>query len=96
MTRLNLVLLLSVVVSALYLVHVQYTSRQVFTEMDTARAEARSLVAENERLQVEKRSQATPLRVENLARRQLGMRSPTPAITHYVTYRAESPREARR
>jgi cell division protein FtsL len=84
MTRLNLVLLLAVLLSALYLVSVQYESRRLFSDMDKARAEARRLVVENERLQVERRAQATPLRVQKLAREQLQMRSATPAITQYV------------
>ncbi|MBP6650956.1 MAG: cell division protein FtsL, partial [Xylophilus sp.] len=46
---------------------------------------------DNERLQVEKRAQATPLRVEKLAKEQLKMRTTTPAITQYVTYRADTP-----
>ncbi|HTH09145.1 MAG TPA: cell division protein FtsL, partial [Acidovorax sp.] len=33
---------------------------------------------------VEKRAQATPLRVEKIARAQLNMRTATPAITQYV------------
>jgi len=86
MTRLNLVLLLAVLASALYLVHTQYESRRLFTELDRAQADARSLAVENERLQVEKRAQATPLRVEKLAKDQLQMRTATPAITQYVTY----------
>jgi cell division protein FtsL len=86
MTRLNLVLLLAVLASALYLVHTQYESRRLFTELDRAQADARSLTVENERLQVEKRAQATPLRVEKLAKDQLQMRTATPAITQYVTY----------
>jgi cell division protein FtsL len=88
MTRLNLVLLLAVVVSALYLVRMQYESRHLFVELDKANAEARKLVTENQRLQVEKRAQATPLRVEKLARDQLKMRTATPAITQYVSYQA--------
>jgi cell division protein FtsL len=47
---------------------------------------AHRLELENERLQVEKRAQATPLRVEKLAREKLQMRSATPAITSYATY----------
>lgn len=86
MMRLNLVMLLAVVVSALYLVRMQYESRHLFVELDRATAEARKLVTENERLQVEKRAQATPLRVEKLARDQLKMRTATPAITQYVNY----------
>lgn len=84
MTRLNLVLLLAVLLSALYLVSVQYESRRLFTDIDKAKAEARRLVIENERLQVEKRAQATPLRVQKLAREQLQMRGASPAITQYV------------
>ena len=89
MTRLNLVLLLAVLVSSLYLVSVQYDSRRLFSDLDRARAEAHQIEADAERLQVEKRAQATPLRVERLAKEQLQMRTVTPAITHYVTYRAE-------
>lgn len=88
MTRLNLVLLMAVLASALYLVDVQYESRRLFAEIDKANAEARKLAAENERLQVEKRAQATPARVEKLAKEQLRMKPSTPAITHYVTYAA--------
>jgi len=88
MTRLNLMLLLAVLVSALYLVHTQYESRSLFVELDRANTLARKLVVENERLQVERRTQATPLRVEKLAKEQLQMRSSSPAITQYVTMQA--------
>ena len=88
MTRLNLMLLLSVICSALYLVRVQYESRRLFTELDQAQSEARRLELDNERLQVDKRAQATPLRVEKLAKAQLQMHAATPAITQYVTYNA--------
>jgi cell division protein FtsL len=84
MTRLNLVLLLAVLFSALYLVQVQYQSRRLFTEIERAQGDARKLEIEHERLQVEKRAQATPLRVERLAKEQLHMRPATPAITQYV------------
>ena len=85
MTRLNLVLMLAVLASALYLVRVQYDSRSLFVEVDRATALSHKLEIENERLQVEKRAQATPLRVEKLAKEQLKMRTSTPAITQYVT-----------
>ncbi len=84
MTRLLVVLLVAVMASALYLVHVQYDSRRLFTEMEVARNEARRLDVERGRLQVEKRAQATPLRVEKLAQEKLDMRAATPAITQYV------------
>jgi cell division protein FtsL len=85
-TRLNLVLLLAVMVSALYLVNVQYESRRLFTAMERANSEGRRLETERDRLQVERRAQATPQRVEKLAREKLQMRPATPAITHYVAY----------
>ena len=86
MIRLNLMLLLAVLASALYLVHTQYESRRLFVELDKAHAAARKLEVDHERLQVEKRAQATPLRVERLAKEQLQMRVATPAITQYVAY----------
>ena len=84
MIRLNLVLLLAVLASALYLVNVQYESRRLFTELDRSRSEARRLEVDQARLQVEKRAQATPLRVEKLAKEALQMRTASPAITLYV------------
>jgi cell division protein FtsL len=86
MTRINLVLLLAVVLSAIYLVNVQYESRRLFTEMDKAQNEERRLASELDRLQVEKRAQATSARVEKLAREKLQMRLVMPTITTYVNY----------
>jgi cell division protein FtsL len=86
MTRINLVLLLAVVLSAIYLVNVQYESRRLFTELDKAQNEERRLSSELDRLQVEKRAQATSARVEKLAREKLQMRQVLPAITTYVNY----------
>ena len=85
MIRVNLLLLLAILASALYLVQVQYESRRLYTEIEKAQGEARKLDIEHERLQVERRAQATPARVEKLAREQLQMRGATPAITQYVT-----------
>jgi cell division protein FtsL len=85
MIRLNLVLLIALLASALYLVRVQYDSRRLYAEIERAQNEFRKLEIENERLQVEKRAQATAGRVERLAREQLHMRPATPAITQYVT-----------
>ncbi len=85
MTRLNLVLLAAVIASALFLVKTQYESRRLYAELDKAVADARKLEVDHERLRFEKRAQATPLRVEKLAKEQLKMRNATPAITQYVT-----------
>jgi len=85
MIRLNLVLLVAVLASAFYLVHTQYESRRLYTAIDRAQAQMRKLEAEHEQLQVERRAQATPARVQQLATRQLDMRPVTPGITQYVT-----------
>ena len=85
MIRVNILLLVTVVATSLYLVQVQYESRRLYTEIERAQNEARKLEVENERLQVEKRAQATPARVQQLARDELQMRAATPAITQYVT-----------
>jgi cell division protein FtsL len=88
MARLNLLLLLAVLASALYLVNIQYESRRLYVELEKASAQSHKIATENERLQVDKRAQATPLKIETLALERLQMRTATPAITQYVHYRA--------
>lgn len=85
MTRLNLFLLLAAMATALFLVHTQYESRRLYVELEKAYALSRKLETEHQALQIEKRSQATPLRVEKLAKERLKMRTVTPAITQYVS-----------
>ncbi len=85
MLRLNILLTLAVIASALYLVRVQYESRRLYAEIEKAQAEARQHESENERLLAERRGQSTPLRVEQITKNQLQMRAPTPGITQYVT-----------
>ena len=86
MTRVNVVLLVMLLASCMYLVRVSYDARRLFTELDRAQTEERQLDTEFERLKAERQSQATPLRVEKTAREKLGMRTASPAITQYVTY----------
>jgi len=86
MTRLSVVLLLALIGSSMYLVRVSYDARRLFNELDRAQSEARRLEVEHERLKSEKQSQATPLRVERVARDKLAMRAATPAVTQYVAY----------
>ncbi len=87
MTRLNVLLLLALLVSSMILVRVSYDARRLFTQIDKAEREAHQLETDFDRLNAEKQSQATPSRVEAVARSQLGMRTATPAVTQYVTYR---------
>ncbi len=84
MTRLNLLLLLVLLASAVYLVRVSYDARRLFNELDRAQSAERKLETEYGRLQSERQSQATSLRVEKTARDKLGMRAANPAITQYV------------
>jgi cell division protein FtsL len=90
MTRVNLVLLLAVLASALYLVSVQYDSRRLVAELEHAAQDARRIEVEREQLELEKRQQATVQRVEKLAKERLDMRAATPAITDYVSYQPYS------
>jgi cell division protein FtsL len=85
-TRLNLLLLVALLGSCVFLVRVAYDARRLFTELDKAQAQERQLESDFERLKAEKQSQATPSRVEAVARNQLGMRTATPAVTNYVTF----------
>ncbi|MEO6362920.1 MAG: cell division protein FtsL [Caldimonas sp.] len=84
MTRVNLLLLVVLLVSSLYLVRVSYESRRLFAALDKARSEERALDTDAERLKTELRTQATPLRVERTAHDRLSMRSASPAVTHYI------------
>ena len=84
MSRLAMLLLVCVVVSALYVVQEQYRWRLLNTEIDHAARDAQQLVIDHERLEVERRTAATSLRVEQIARDKLAMRPITPAITDYV------------
>lgn len=94
MTRLSIFLLIATVASALFLVHSHYESRRLFMALETARKEAKRYEVEHDRLQVEQRAQATPLRVEQIARQQLQMRTASPAITQYVTLSGVTPASA--
>ena len=85
MTRLNVLLLIALLFSSVYLVRVSHESRRLFAELDTAHTEERLLDNEFERLESDRQSQATPLRVEKTARDKLAMRTATPAVTQYVS-----------
>lgn len=81
MTRLNLLLMLAVLVSGIYMVRSAYDARRLFTELDRSQSEARRLDADYQRLLADRQAQATNLRVEQVARERLKMRPISPAIT---------------
>jgi len=91
MTRLNLVLLLVLLLSALYLVHQQYEARRLFVALERANAVAERLGADHEQLQVQKRTLAAPARVQQLASERLQMRPIHPGITEVLTLPAGGP-----
>ena len=88
LTRLSIVLMAALLMSAFYQIQVQYHSRRVVTELDRARTQGLRLAAEHERLEVERRTASKSLRVEALATDQLRMQVVTPAITEYVQWQA--------
>ena len=88
MARLNIFLALVLLLSCFWLIRSSYESRRLFVELDKAQNQAQELQTDHDRLVLEKRAQATPLRVEKLAREKLQMFNATPAVTHYVSQAA--------
>jgi len=84
MARLNIVLAILLLLSCFWLIRTSYESRHLFVELEKAQSQSHELQIDFERLQVDKRAQATPLRVEKLAREKLHMFNNSPAVTHYV------------
>ncbi len=89
MTRLNVFLVIAIIASAMFLVHNHHQARRSFMALESATKEATRLELEYERLQVERRAQASPLRIEQIAKQQLQMRLVTPGITQYVKQPAD-------
>ncbi|MFZ2988556.1 cell division protein FtsL [Ideonella sp.] len=84
MNRLGLVLLIALMASALYLVRTRYEARRLFVELEKAKSEHQQLQADEQRLEAQRRSDATHLRIERDAREKLAMRLATPDVTVYV------------
>jgi len=85
MARLNLILAFVLLLSCFWLIRTSYESRHLFVELEKAQSQSHELQIDYERLQVDKRAQATPLRVEKLAREKLHMFNNSPSYTHYVS-----------
>jgi cell division protein FtsL len=83
MTRLNLLLLLALIASALVLTDTAYDARRLFNQIHRAEVESLQLEGEHKRLEAERQLQATNLRVERTAREKLHMATATPAVTMY-------------
>lgn len=78
-------LLIALVLSGLWLVKTSYESRRLFAEIERAKAEESQLAADAKRLDTERRTEATNLKVERTAREKLAMRLATPDVTIYVS-----------
>lgn len=79
--RLNVILLIALVVSAMLLVRQSHEGRQLYAGLERAKTEGRRLEADLQRLRAEREGEATNLRVDQLARERLQMRAITPALT---------------
>lgn len=85
MSRVNFLLLAALLLSSLWLVRTSYEARRLFAELDRAKGVQQRLDADYRRLDAERQTQATHLRVERVAREKLGMRTATPAVTEHVS-----------
>lgn len=85
MLRLNILLAVVLLGSCVWLIRSSHESRRLVYELEKSQSAARELQIEFERLELDKRAQATPLRVERLAREKLRMFGNNPGVTHYVS-----------
>jgi len=90
MLRLNVLLVAVLLVSCVWLIRSSHESRTLVYELEKSQSAARELQIDFERLELDKRAQATPLRVEKLAREKLRMFGNNPGVTHYVSASAGS------
>ena len=88
--KLNLLLLVALLCSAMFLVRTSYEGRRLFAAVDRAKNEQSRLDIEYKRLDAERQAQATHLRVERVAREKLKMHTATPAVTQYIEDAAAS------
>jgi cell division protein FtsL len=81
---LNVALAVALMASSLFLVRTAYETRRLFNALERAQMEARQLEVDQQRLETDRLAQATPLRVEQVARQKLQMRTANPAVTHWL------------
>lgn len=84
MTKLNVLLFLALVASALALVYYQHEGRSLYTELSDASTIHNELNAEYRRLQQERQNLMTPVRIEQRAQAELSMRPASPGVTVYL------------
>lgn len=84
MIKLNIVLAIALVASALMLVKTSHDARVLYAALDRAKSEQARLESEAKRIDAEMQQQAASLNVERKARDRLRMRTTDPAVTEYV------------
>jgi cell division protein FtsL len=84
MTRLSLFCAVLLMASALSLVSSQYRARQLFIDLDQARAASRKLDIEWRTLQLDQTNYSKNSLIEATAERDLKMRRPTPARMQFL------------
>ncbi|EHR73221.1 cell division protein FtsL [Burkholderiales bacterium JOSHI_001] len=84
MTKVNMLLALALLLSALYLVRTSYEARRLYSDLDKAKAEHARLDVDFKRLEADAQGAATSVRVDRRARDRLAMRPASPAVTQYV------------
>jgi len=85
MRRVNAILLVLVIVSALSVITSQHHARKLFSQLEGEQAHAAKLGEEFTQLQLEQGTWATNKRIESVASKSLGMRLPDPTDTVIVT-----------
>jgi cell division protein FtsL len=90
LNKLNLLLAVALLGSCFVLVRSAYEGRRLFAAVDRAKNEQQQLDTETKRLEAERQGRATHLRVEQVAREKLQMRTATAGVTEYVKDRPGS------
>ncbi len=90
MARVNALLLVLIVISAISVITSQHQARKLFNDLESGQAAAQKLGEEFTQLQLEQSTWATNKRVEAVASKQLGMRLPDAGNTVIVTLDARS------
>ncbi len=84
MNRLTAICIALIVASALSLVSAQYRARQLFIDLDTAKAVAHKLDIDWRTLQLDQTNYSKHSLIEAAARRDLHMQPATPSRTQYL------------
>ncbi len=81
----NLWLIVMVLGTALLLVRWQYTSRSLFVALEKSGNMGKQLASNNASALAERRTLASPERVERMASQNLSMKTVDPSVTVYLT-----------